>query len=423
MDEAVLPSAPPVEPPTAPLLDHLSTITSIVPPPSFDTLQQLQPPTTTTEETDDMCDFDLEGNPLTPAQKQKMMEEQRAILAQIQKSTSQDSASQAAARAVAFDQRSNTAAAAAVSDSSNNRRVNSRPLVTSAGGPIVAEVASCTDGVEYTVNQQSVDIGGGQKVELHGQEKTRTAIKDGTAVLIKCLNCDSWMQVTETATLMFCPICSVVSPVVKQDIVPCEEEVKQMDADRRLAEQLQKEENQMETGADRTTRGEYPAARRGGGAVATGSASAEGGSWLDGLLSSNIWSVTEEPSSAEIRITRPPGSRQAGGGLIDANIGTRAGEGDAHDLQLEQENLITNGGRENGRSARAGRVAESKPMFSCVADSIYSTANAVSGAMSSYTNGDENEEVHGVDSSSFLSVTNARRDGDGAGSYRAVPDT
>ena len=43
-------------------------------------------------------------------------------------------------------------------------------------------------------------------------------------------------------------------------------------------------------------------------------------------------------------------------------------------------------------------------------------------AMSSIATREE-EEVHGVDSSSFLSVTNAGREGDGAGSYRSVPDT
>ena len=153
-----------------------------------------------------MCDFDLEGNKLMPEEKWKMMEEQRAILAQIQKSSTENSVSEAAARAVAFDQRSNTAAAAAASASENVSTM-----------PISCEVASSTGGVERDVKQRSVDIGGGQKVALHGQEKTRTAIKNGTAVLVKCLNCDNWMQVTQSATLMFCPICSVVSPVVKQD--------------------------------------------------------------------------------------------------------------------------------------------------------------------------------------------------------------
>jgi len=425
MEDSVLPSAPPVEQTAPPLdllsSDHLSTITSIVPPPppAFDTLP---PPTTTQTNTADedevVYDFDLEGNPLSPDQKRIMMEEQRAILAQIQKSTTQDSASQAAARAVAFDQRSNTAAAAALSDTANPISLSSR-AASRGDGPIVVEVASSTDGVEHKVSQRSVDIGGGQKVALHGQEKTRTAIKEGTAVLVKCLNCDSWMQVTQTATLMFCPICSVVSPVVQQDAVPDVEEVRQMDEDRRLAERLQKEENEREMGggtaAARSHSG-YPASRRSQGAAAA----EDSGSWLGGLLPANMWSTAEEPSSAEITVTRPPGSSRQRGGLIDANIGTRAGEGEENDLQLEQESLIGSGSQSGARPP--GRVAESKPMFSCVADSIYSTGNAMVDAMSSIATREE-EEVHGVDSSSFLSVTNAGREGDGAGSYRSVPDT
>merc|ERR1740124_164121 len=141
-------------------------------------------------------------------------------------------------------------------------------------------------------------------------------------------------------------------------------------------------------------------------------------SWLGSLLPTNMWSSTADETtskSAEINATRPP----AASGLIDANIGTRAGEN--NDLHLEEESLLGSRQR-NGRSARAGRVAEQKPMFSCVVDSISSTANAMTDAMTSYTAADT-ETVHGVDSSSFLSVTNATRgEGDGAGSYRAVPE-
>ena len=75
---------------------------------------------------------------------------------------------------------------------------------------------------------------------LHRQEKTRTAIKNGTAVFVKCLNCDNWMQVTQSATLMFCPICSVVSQVAKQDNTPTTEETRHMDEDRKREEKLQK---------------------------------------------------------------------------------------------------------------------------------------------------------------------------------------
>merc|ERR1740124_2080998 len=107
-------------------------------------------------------------------------------------------------------------------------------------------------------------------------------------------------------------------------------------------------------------------------------------SWLGSLLPTNMWSSTADETtskSAEINATQPP----AASGLIDANIGTRAGEN--NDLHLEEESLLGSRQR-NGRSARAGRVAEQKPMFSCVVDSISSTANAMTDAMTSYTAAD-----------------------------------
>ena len=54
-----------------------------------------------------------------------------------------------------------------------------------------------------------------------------------------------------------------------------------------------------------------------------------------------------------------------------------------------------------------GRVAAQKPLFSCVADSITSAATSL------YTTTlpeDDEGNVHGVDSSSLLAVTNYRRE-------------
>ena len=98
-----------------------------------------------------------------------------------------------------------------------------------------------------------------------------------------------------------------------------------------------------------------------------------------------MWSTTEETNSgsAEITVSQPPG------GLINANIGTRATEG--NDLRLEEENLLGSG-QQNRK--RPGHVAQQKPIFSCVVDSISSTANAITEAMSSYTNVDNDDTVY-----------------------------
>lgn len=39
-------------------------------------------------------------------------------------------------------------------------------------------------------------------VAIHGQEKTRAAIANGTAIVANCLCCQTRVQVTHTATLM-----------------------------------------------------------------------------------------------------------------------------------------------------------------------------------------------------------------------------
>lgn len=64
----------------------------------------------------------------------------------------------------------------------------------------------------------------GHLVPLHGPEVTRQAIAEGQAATIQCPQCLSWLQIKKDATLMFCPCCSRLSPVIipetKVDIHP-----------------------------------------------------------------------------------------------------------------------------------------------------------------------------------------------------------
>jgi len=64
----------------------------------------------------------------------------------------------------------------------------------------------------------------GHLVPLHGPEVTRQAIAKGQAATIQCPECLTWLQVKQDATLMFCPCCSRLSPVIipetKVDIHP-----------------------------------------------------------------------------------------------------------------------------------------------------------------------------------------------------------
>ena len=70
----------------------------------------------------------------------------------------------------------------------------------------------------------------------------------------------------------------------------------------------------------------------------------------------------------------------------------------------EDRSLLNNGG------AGGARVAESKPLFACVADSITTAASSFSTAMQTQTlTHDDEGNVHGVDGSSLLVVSQAGR--------------
>jgi hypothetical protein len=48
------------------------------------------------------------------------------------------------------------------------------------------------------------------------------------------------MQVTGSAALMYCPVCAVVSPIDQTNAAMSKEEAMQMEADRKMAEQIAK---------------------------------------------------------------------------------------------------------------------------------------------------------------------------------------
>ena len=50
---------------------------------------------------------------------------------------------------------------------------------------------------------------------LQSASISQKAITEGTAHLVMCLECNGWMSVTKTATLVWCPNCEVVSPVLE----------------------------------------------------------------------------------------------------------------------------------------------------------------------------------------------------------------
>ena len=75
-------------------------------------------------------------------------------------------------------------------------------------------------------------------------------------------------------------------------------------------------------------------------------------------------------------------------------------------LPSDERQSLTSGGARQG--ARQGaRVAEQKPLFSCVVDSVNSTVGTLTGTSLGQ---DAEGNVHGVDASSLLAVSNVGRD-------------
>lgn len=376
---------------------------------------------------EDVYDFELDENgmKLSPEEKRKLIEEQRAIMERIEREARNNKASEAAIKADAFAARmagSNTFTAAtspqemsatiegfSASEIEEQKRILEQIQSEAKGAHQRAQTGDQNDTVG------SINIGGGHNVQLHGQEKTQEAIKKGTAQLVLCLNCNNWMQVAETATLMFCPICSVVSPVVQQDQVLSKDELLQMEQDRKLAESLQAEERAAAGGGGGSS-SEYPGNRR----AATSRASATAGnsekSWWDtiseALVGVGVSADAPGTETANRSSTyNPPGSAFSNQRTLHSAITGEEG-GD------ERLGLLLNEGGGDGRPA--ARVATSQPLFSCVVDSISSTANAAS----NYIMGDDDDEdeVHGVDASSFLAVPNAGREKNESGAnYFAIP--
>mmetsp|Transcript_15253 Transcript_15253/g.22488 ORF Transcript_15253/g.22488 Transcript_15253/m.22488 type:complete len:486 (-) Transcript_15253:1703-3160(-) len=278
----------------------------------------------------------MEG--LSPEERKNLLDEQRKIMEQIEREKNANKAAIAAAEADNFNMRSTSAAVNAM----NGR--TGQPQTKPPG----AETGS------------RVNLGSGKEVDLHGPERTKEAIKDGTAILVQCVNCENWMQVTGNATLMYCPVCAVVSPVDQNSAAMSKEEAMQMEADRKMAEKLQNEEyenaDQTES-SPRRVRQEAPKPPAG----------AES-SWWNNMT--GMFTTTDSTTAA----------------------------------RSEERESLTN---HRPAGVHGARVAEQKPLFSCVVDSVNTTVGTLTG-----TNLTEDGEgnVHGVDASSLLAVSNVGRE-------------
>mmetsp|Transcript_11558 Transcript_11558/g.33229 ORF Transcript_11558/g.33229 Transcript_11558/m.33229 type:complete len:463 (-) Transcript_11558:415-1803(-) len=384
------PSAP-VYQPSAPSFDLLGD-QQFQPPPPLDDVQAVPPPPLPAMEP--QIDEDVLAA-LDPEERDALLAEQRQIMEQIEKDKVSSQASGAAARAMAFDQRSNAAVARAAGAMEGPSSARAPPSYSASSSKSSKKKKS-------KKGQRTIDLGAGEEVPLHGQERTKQAIKDGTAVTVQCMNCQNFMQVTGNATLMFCPVCQVVSPVMKQGdggadaggLAAVAGGDAQMDADAKLAQQLQNEEYKMAGSNTQSRPATQPKTKQ-----KKPQQQQDGQTWYDWLVG-----APKAPAAAGTAMASVPDrgsgelpSRRAGsggGGLVSAQTGT---ETTSRSFD-EGESLLASGGGGGGGGAR---MAQQKGMFACVTDSIATATTAM------YTDPEGN--VHGVDSSSLLAMPQVSR--------------
>ena len=306
------------------------------------------------------------------------------------------------------------------------------PVQAHESVPASSAAASASASASGAANAQTVEIAPNKRVALHGQDRTKEAIANGTAVLVQCLNCQNWMQVTPTATLMFCPVCQVVSPVEHQSSVWTKEEAVQMSLDRKLAEKIQNEEwaaqEQLSNeGEEEGFLSTFKAAVFGSSSnAATGVPSGNPNalqsntaqaqkSWSEYLSSLISSSPAEEdsgpkPRSAEIVVGRKAHPRQRASASKPSAVNIYGDDTEEIDFSNNTQ------GDEQSSLLGPGLVGDNnKPLFSCIAESM-------SSMLSGQTEVPQGR-LHGVDTSSLLSVTEVGRKkqgDDGRGSYAGL---
>jgi hypothetical protein len=298
------------------------------------------------------------GLAMSPEESRALMEEQQKIWASLQKSNQQPTTASSAADA--FESRSLASNVASMNNATNTTTMNTGTNVMVSGVPSDAAIEASS--AQQPQRPRQVDLGNGQSLPLHGPDRTHAAIALGTAVSVQCLACDTWMQVTPEATLMYCPVCATVSAV-------------QMDnSDLELAERLQREEYEAAERAEARVRQRDEKKKQGSTSSSTSTSEQGWLEWLGVTGSTTPASTVSQP--------RPASSTSSPHQLIAAQTDT---------ISFEQESLIPR---------RGARVAQSQPLFSCVAESITS---AVSSAINAASR-DEEGNVHGVDASGLLAM-------------------
>jgi hypothetical protein len=211
---------------------------------------------------------------------------------------------------------------------------------------------------------------------------------------------------------MFCPVCQVVCPVIQQNEVLTKEQAIQLTMDRKLAEKLQAEAYAANDNKRAQEVGYFSRLFGSGDnsstATNTTNSAPVSQSWWDKISSIVSYGVEEEPRQrGDMGVTRPPGASDTNASSVSTYPGQRrlptltpaTITGTEEETRGLLHPVVVNG---NEANLPSGRIAEQRPLLSCVYDSV---SNVASSVFSTDEPIDEDGNVYGVDSRSLLAVT------------------
>lgn len=237
---------------------------------------------------------------------------------------------------------------------------------------------AATETSTATTASPTIQIGNNTRVQLRGEEVTMSAIARGEAMIVQCMACQNWMQIANTARLMFCPVCSTVSRAEKQSHMTL------ADAQQAMAERRREERQQKRDEVRNMTWGQY-------------------------VKSFFAAKEQEEFPGQRSQQRQQEDSQRQTASLYENDTTTERASSTASSTQQHQPLIQVQTGEERtNREIPAARVAERKPLHSCVTN-LGKLLTRGGSERRDDQNYDEFMQIDGVDSSSLLTVTRAGR--------------
>lgn len=318
-------------------------------------MEELPPPSYSDYEQEELTAIDTD-----PMESQKLIEEQKLIFEQLAQEKADNDAAIAAAVAegLELDIQETTDTTNNTTDVSATNTINTTNIS-----------ATNTSTTTNSGGNSTITIGPNTRVQLRGEEVTMSAISRGEAMVVQCLACHNWMQIANTARLMFCPVCSTISRAEPQTHMTLE------DAKQAMAEKRREEKRRKREQVRNMTWGQYV----------------------------KSFFKEEEEEVVDSSVSERPATASVYGNSTETE------RTDTASTTRQPLISVQTGEEETTRELPAARIAEKKPLMSCVSNL---GKYLVGGGGDEGDNGrDYNRDmlIDGVDSTSLLSVTRAGR--------------